>query len=298
MTMQTVLSSLEAWLKANYRAAHGSLQPGLSDKQIDALLNDWPFKLSADVRALYRWHDGLEDTQVQLLPGLSFLPLAQSLELAGALWELSAAQVKKGGADFFPPALLPIFSDDANDVLLMVQGFETAEATAPAQVAALQQGQRLYAFTRLEDLLKAALTLLESGGYAVDQERDLVSIVDEAAARAVWRRYPLLYLEETTPEVMEEAGDDADTDDAELDDPDLDDEAAGETMLLNLMSMLGLNPDEMDPETATLDELQDLQEISPVHEWPEALQARFHALGGVVTLDDPGPESQSSEPTR
>ncbi|WP_407569064.1 hypothetical protein [Deinococcus altitudinis] len=278
MSLKTTLSSLESWLNTSYRAAHGSLQPGLSDQDIDALLADWPHRLSDDVHALYRWHDGFEDAQVELLPGLSFLPLAEALALGSALWEVSAAQAKKGGVDFFPSAMLPVFSDASNDAVLLVQGAEGPSPSTPAQVVALQRGQRLYAFERLEDLLAASLDLLRRGVYRVDQERDRVEVTDEAQAQAAWRRYPLLYLEGVSVAELAEPGPDDsgpdDLDDAE----DLSDEQQAENLMSNLMSMLGLHPDDLDPATASLDELSDLAELVPPSEWPDALQQRFHEL--------------------
>ena len=287
MSMQTVLSSLESWLKTNYPAAHGSLQPGLSDEAIGALLQGWPYWLSDDVRALYRWHDGFEDAGVELLPGLSFLPLAEALALGSALWEVSAAQAKKGGVDFFPRAMLPVFSDENNDVVLLVQGAEGPSPSTPAQVVALQRGQRLYAFERLEDLLAASLDLLKRGVYRVDQDRDQVEVQDEAQAQATWRRYPLLYLEGvSTAELTEPEPDDLDDTD------DLSDEQQAENLMSNLMSMLGLHPDDLDPATASLDELRDLAELVPPAEWPEALQQRFHEL----TAHDPVTEPAETLP--
>ena len=287
MSIQTTLTQLESWLKTNYRAAYGSLQPGLTDEAIGAQLTGWPYTLSDDVRALYHWHDGFEDTQVELLPGLSFLPLAEALALGSALWEVSAAQAKKGGIDFFPRAMLPVFSDENNDVVLLVQGAEGPSPSTPAQVVALQRGQRLYAFEQLEDLLAASLDLLKRGVYRIDQDRDRVEVQDEAQAQATWRRYPLLYLEGvSTAELTEPELNNLDDTD------DLSDEQQAENLMSNLMSMLGLHPDDLDPATASLDELRDLAELVPPAEWPEALQQRFHEL----TAHDPVTEPAETLP--
>jgi len=277
--MIETLKNLEQWLKLNYWVAFDSLQKGLTDEEIDALLKDWPYKLSSDVRALYRWRNGFEDDLIQLLPNLSFLPLETALELAGGLWEASSEQVKKKGVDFFPRVLLPIFSDAKNDGVLLVQGFETEAPHSPAQVVLLLQGKRFYGFEKLEDLLKAALELFKLGAYAVDQDHDTVSMLEEDKARAVWRRYPLIYLEnaELSSLVLE-----ADLEDE--DDEDEDDD--GENMLAGLMEMLGLNPDAMDPATATLEDLTELLEVIPLEDWPEELQARYRELGGVVPVGD------------
>ena len=275
--MIETLKNLEQWLKLNYWVASDSLQPGLTDEQIDALLKDWPYKLSSDVRALYRWRNGFEDDLIQLLPGLSFLPLETALELAGGLWEASAEQVKKNSDDFFPRVLLPIFSDAKNDAVLLVQGFETEIPQSPAQVVLLLQGKRFYGFEKLEDLLRAALELFKTGIYTIDQDHDTVSMANEDKARAVWRRYPLIYLENA--ELSSLALEDEDDD---LDDDDDDD---GENMLAGLMEMLGFNPDAMDPETATLEDLTELLEVIALEDWPEELQARYRELGGGKVLE-------------
>ncbi|MGY2892814.1 hypothetical protein [Deinococcus sp. UYEF24] len=293
MSVDRVLAQLESWLKTNYRAAHGSLQPGLTNEAIDALLQGWPYTLSDDVRALYRWHDGFEDAGVELLPGLSFLPLAEALALGSALWEVSAAQAKKGGVDFFPKAMLPVFSDANNDAVLLVQGAEGPLPSTPAQVVALQRGQRLYAFERLEDLLAASLDLLKRGVYRIDQDRDRVELTDEALAQAAWRRYPLLYLEGVSAqELTEEEPDDDNPDDGE----DLSDEQQAENLMSNLMSMLGLHPDDLDPATASLDELRDLAELVPPTEWSGALQQRFHDLTAHEPAHEPVTEPAETLP--
>jgi hypothetical protein len=269
--MIETLKTLEQWLKLNYWVAFDSLQPGLTDAEIDTLLKDWPFKLSSDVRALYRWRNGFEDDLIQLLPGLSFLPLESVLELAGGLWEASAEQEKKNGVDFFPRVLLPIFTDAKNDGVLLVQGFESEAPHSPAQVVLLLQGKRLYGFEKLEDLFKAALELFKTGVYALDQDHDTVTLANEDKARAVWRRFPLVYLENAEMSSLVLEDEDDDSDDDEDDD--------GENMLAGLMEMLGLNPDAMDPSSATLEDLTELLEVIPLEDWPEELQARYRELG-------------------
>jgi len=146
-------------------------------------------------------------------------------------------------------------------------------------VVLLLQGKRLYGFEKLEDLLKAALELFKLGAYAVDQDHDTVSMLEEDKARAVWRRYPLIYLEnvELSSLVLEDEDDDLDEDD---DDDD------GENMLAGLMEMLGFNPDAMDPSSATLEDLTELLEVIPLEDWPEELQACYRELGGGKVLEN------------
>lgn len=71
-----LFSRLQALLETNAPIVAQSLQPGLSDAQISALESQGGFLLSADLRALYHWHNGIStNSTVGLLPGHRFLPL-------------------------------------------------------------------------------------------------------------------------------------------------------------------------------------------------------------------------------
>ena len=123
-----------------------------------------------------------------------------------------AGKEKWGG---FLRVLLPIFTDAKNDGVLLVQGFEAETPHSPAQVVLLLQGKRLYGFEKLEDLFKAALELFKTGIYTLDQDHDTVNLADEDKARAVWRRFPLIYLEnaEMSSLALEDEEEDLDDDD-------------------------------------------------------------------------------------
>ena len=63
-------------LDSNAPLVAGGLQPGLSDAQIAVLESQEGFRLSNDLRALYRWHNGIAtNNTIGLLPGQRFLPL-------------------------------------------------------------------------------------------------------------------------------------------------------------------------------------------------------------------------------
>src|SRR5262245_44368539 len=74
--VEELLSQHEAFLKSNVPTAHAALQPGLSDAEIDAIENQHSFKLTADLRALYRWHNGTAPgANVDAFPNHQFVPL-------------------------------------------------------------------------------------------------------------------------------------------------------------------------------------------------------------------------------
>ncbi len=75
-SVEQLLAKLQAALEANAPTVAQALQPGLLETEISALEAKGGFRLSADLRAFYRWHDGMDtNTTLGLLPGQRFLPL-------------------------------------------------------------------------------------------------------------------------------------------------------------------------------------------------------------------------------
>ena len=75
-TTDQLLVRLQTVLDTNAPIVARALQPGLSDAQIAALEAQGEFRLSDDLRALYRWHNGITtNSKVGLLAGQRFVPL-------------------------------------------------------------------------------------------------------------------------------------------------------------------------------------------------------------------------------
>lgn len=75
-TTEELLARLAAVLTTNAPIVSQALQPGLSDTQISALEAQGGFHLSEELRAFYRWHNGMLTNQnTELLPGQRFLSL-------------------------------------------------------------------------------------------------------------------------------------------------------------------------------------------------------------------------------
>ena len=80
-TTEQLLTRLQTVLETNAPIVAAALQPGLSDAQIVALELQGGFRLSDDVRALYRWHNGIVKTsRIGLLPGQRFVPLEEVVQ--------------------------------------------------------------------------------------------------------------------------------------------------------------------------------------------------------------------------
>jgi cell wall assembly regulator SMI1 len=78
------LRLIEEWLAGHApRILHESLNPAATEADLDALEAALGRPLPADYRALYRWHDGLNDEADNwgsLWYGMSLLPLAEVLD--------------------------------------------------------------------------------------------------------------------------------------------------------------------------------------------------------------------------
>ena len=73
---EELLSRYEELLRAELPDTLASLRPGLSDEAIDSLEKKNAFKLPADLRALYRWHDGASlNVHLEAFPNHRFFPL-------------------------------------------------------------------------------------------------------------------------------------------------------------------------------------------------------------------------------
>jgi hypothetical protein len=75
-TTSELLARLQSVLESNAPVVASALQPGLSDAQIAALESQGRFRLSDDLRALYRWHNGIDrNSAIWLTAGQRFVPL-------------------------------------------------------------------------------------------------------------------------------------------------------------------------------------------------------------------------------
>jgi hypothetical protein len=84
--LTAALRGLEDRFRAQNAPVAHLLRPGLSDNQIDALTAELPFRFSDELRCLYRWHDGADETdddtgEHAFVPGMDVIaPLAQAVQ--------------------------------------------------------------------------------------------------------------------------------------------------------------------------------------------------------------------------
>jgi cell wall assembly regulator SMI1 len=85
-SMDELLSRYDSLLQSAAPQAYQSLQPGLTDAQIDQLETQYAITLPPDIRALYRWRNGTTPGQwVTAFPDHHFSPLVDALAEREAL---------------------------------------------------------------------------------------------------------------------------------------------------------------------------------------------------------------------
>ena len=78
--VEELLSQYETFLKVKAPVVFASLQPGLTDSEIDVMEQKYSLKLPPDIRALYRWRNGTASTaNVEAFPDHRFVPLDVAL---------------------------------------------------------------------------------------------------------------------------------------------------------------------------------------------------------------------------
>jgi cell wall assembly regulator SMI1 len=87
-----LLAKLESVLNSHAPAVVPILKPGLTDAEISTMQKKGGFSLSDDLKALYRWHNGMgTNGGLGLLPGIRFLPLEEAVQQRAMVQEEVAA---------------------------------------------------------------------------------------------------------------------------------------------------------------------------------------------------------------
>jgi cell wall assembly regulator SMI1 len=90
--METILGALEFELQKNQAGIGELLLPGISEARLAEIEAGLGFPINPEVKALYRWHDGLAAGR-ELFPGYEFLSLEQAVQTNA---DLAQAYAKKG----------------------------------------------------------------------------------------------------------------------------------------------------------------------------------------------------------
>lgn len=145
------LKALETWLRAEFPVAAAQLRPGLTDAQIDERLRraGAAFDLPLEVRALYRWHDGMGvDGDLPLLEYHRFVSLEEALRGPGAFMPLPGNAL-----------MLFAYPEEAYYVLCPTDGVPAA----PVHFRLLEDPDPVRAYTSVQTMIATALECYRSG---------------------------------------------------------------------------------------------------------------------------------------
>lgn len=272
MSLKQNLEQLEAWFKKNHRSAHGALQVGLNDFQLDSLLSRWNLKIPLELRELYKWHNGMEDELIHFLPNMSFYPLERGFEIQEMYQAMREQGVPKG-TFLLPENALPIFGDFNGYVVFYVEGITNDFEYASIKQFVINQGDLGYAYPNMSLFAQITLTCYEEGVYTVDKKGDDVMMGDQATfgkiiSQASGGMITLQEPDEHHNRILE--AEDSDSDDSDDSDEEDDD------MFSVMLGMMGLSLEDMNAR-----DFEELLENFDVEGLPASVQERYAKLKGI-----------------
>lgn len=179
-----LLMRLQSVLETNAPMIAQSLQPGLSEDRIAALEVEGRFRLSDDLRAFYKWHNGVvPNTSVGLLPGHRFKPLdelvrerAHATAAQGAVFSVFAGH-RKGWVH--------VFDDGAGDGYFFDPQRSDAEGAFFFHFA--EVGYYVW-FPSFRNFLAGVIECYEAGAFKVSA--DGVSLEEDfGRTEKIWKRF-------------------------------------------------------------------------------------------------------------
>ncbi|HUE72524.1 MAG TPA: SMI1/KNR4 family protein [Pirellulaceae bacterium] len=189
-SMDEVLLRLERVLSAKAPQTLAALQPGLSADRITELEQQGGITLSPELRALYRWRNGMTGGASQdLIPGHQFPSLEQVIERKAAEAESLASATAFQRASYnaivgYRTAWLPLFPDLAGD------GYFYDPNRAPHEGAVFfhfAEMSHFVFFPSIKNLLAGIAECYETEVFSADSSGRLVQ--DYEKTDAVWRKY-------------------------------------------------------------------------------------------------------------
>src|SRR5262249_46330237 len=120
-TTEQLLGRLQSVLETNAPIVARALQPGLSEAQVAELEAKGGFRLSDDLRALYRWHNGIATNSTGgLLAGQRFMPLDEVVRDRALMGQQAASgsAVQRAAFSFFAgyrTGWIQVLDDGAGD---------------------------------------------------------------------------------------------------------------------------------------------------------------------------------------
>lgn len=190
-SMDDVLARLEKVLHEKAPAVSKSLQAGLSADQIAKLEGRLGFQLSDELRALYKWHNGMSPNGAEdFLPGHRFLPLEE------AVHQFEHVKKEVASGSFVQRAAFHVFAGHRDSWLTILDSRTSdgyfydheRQATGGAFFSHMAQMQYYFFFPSLKNFLAGTIQCFERGVYFQSADGKRLE-EDFAAPDAIWRDF-------------------------------------------------------------------------------------------------------------
>jgi cell wall assembly regulator SMI1 len=169
------LAVIEDWLRANAPGAHAALRPPASEQALAALQAAMPsgtVLLPSALRALYRWHDGMDLASCEsFLFNLSLLPVSDAIEIHELLGRLLAeGHFDDHDSGWWRPEWLPLLYRGNGDLWVVDLRPESGQ-----QVGEFihDDGHRPVYFVDVDDLIDGHAADLADGVFVADPEQGI-----------------------------------------------------------------------------------------------------------------------------
>ena len=114
--MKQTIQKLDTLLSSFRAEFHTDLREPLNDKQIDILEEKYAVKLPPDLRELYQWKDGQDDSSYEAFVNNStFIPLEEALEIAAEMTSMIGHDFEV--ENWWNEKWIPIFHNGGGDYI-------------------------------------------------------------------------------------------------------------------------------------------------------------------------------------
>ena len=190
-TTEQLLARLQAVLDTNAPIVATALQPGLSDAEIATLEAGGGFHLSDELRALYRWHNGMATNSViGLLAGQRFVPLDEIVRERAIIAQqvASASGIQRAAFSIFAghrTSWIQVLDDGAGDGYFYDPQRSAAEG---AFFFNLAEGRYYRWFPSVRNFLAGGVECYESRAVTIGSDG---KSLDEQSDRTekIWERF-------------------------------------------------------------------------------------------------------------
>jgi cell wall assembly regulator SMI1 len=192
-TVEQLLKELEIEMRAKYPDVLKSMLPGLRDFEIDRLEQLADYKLPADIRKLYKWHNGQRDSGVfGPIPGLRFIPLQEAIKEKNNLWRKNhdrnrAQRVYLNSLIKHRKTWIPIFEDIFGDGYF----YDMAKGESKGGVFyCFAESSSYIFFPTIKNLLAGAVKCYKENVFRVVTDRNkAVFVEDYYQSRPFWLEF-------------------------------------------------------------------------------------------------------------